>query len=438
MPGLGWLLNAVYAALLVIATPWLVYRRVRLGKHRRGWREKLTGRLTRQHPERECVWIHAVSVGEVLQIELLVRDLANDPRREVVITTTTETGYDTARSKYPFATVTWFPFDFTWAVRHAIASLRPSLIALVELEIWPNFVLAASRAEVPLVIVNGRLGAKSHRGYRRIRPVMRALLSRFHWLGVQNDAYRERFIDLGAPAERVTVTGNIKFDRAQLARDNPSTTALRTAFQLHRDDMVFIAGSTQDPEELLAVRAWRSLVQEFPRLRLVLVPRHKERFEEVAALVANEGLPLIRRSASPTSSINADSLPAVCLLDTLGELQACWGLADVAFVGGSLTRRGGQNMLEPAGYGIPVLFGPNTWNFQRESDALLECGAAEVITDEATLRAAVRRLLSDPELRARRGAAARQFVASQQGATMRTLGAIGAILNANEMTRAAA
>ncbi|MBX3450418.1 MAG: 3-deoxy-D-manno-octulosonic acid transferase [Planctomycetaceae bacterium] len=437
MPGLGWLLNAVYAALLVVVSPWLVYRRVRLGKHRRGWPEKLTGRLTRQHPERECVWIHAVSVGEVLQIELLVRDLASDPRREVVITTTTETGYDTARSKYPFATVTWFPFDFTWAVRHAIASLRPSLIALVELEIWPNFVLAASRAGVPLVIVNGRLGAKSHRGYRRIRPVMRALLSRFHWLGVQNEAYRERFIDLGAPAERVTVTGNIKFDRAQLARDNPATTDLRSAFQLSRDDMVLIAGSTQDPEELLAVRAWRSLVAEFPRLRLVLVPRHKERFEEVAAMVVSEGLPLIRRSHSATP-IDTGSIPAVRLLDTLGELQACWGLADVAFVGGSLTRRGGQNMLEPAGYGIPVLFGPNTWNFQRESDALLECGAAEVITDEATLREAVRRLLSDSELRARRGAAARQFVASQQGATARTLTAIGAILNANEMARAAA
>jgi 3-deoxy-D-manno-octulosonic-acid transferase len=438
MPGLGWLLNAVYAALLVVASPWLVYRRVRLGKHRRGWREKLTGRLTRQHPERECVWIHAVSVGEVLQIELLVRDLANDPRREVVITTTTETGYDTARAKYPFATVTWFPFDFTWAVRRAIASLRPSLIALVELEIWPNFVLAASRAEVPLVIVNGRLGAKSHRGYRRLRPVMRALLSHFHWLGVQNDAYRERFIDLGAPAERVTVTGNIKFDRVQVARDNPATTALRAAFQLSRDDLVFIVGSTQDPEELLAVRTWRSLVQEFPSLRLVLVPRHKERFEEVATMVVSEGLPLIRRSASPTPSINADSLPAVCLLDTLGELQACWGLADVAFVGGSLTRRGGQNMLEPAGYGIPVLFGPNTWNFQRESDALLECGAAEVITDEATLREAVRRLLGDPELRACRGAAAREFVASQQGATARTLAALGAIVNVDQTSRAAA
>jgi len=173
-------------------------------------------------------------------------------------------------------------------------------------------------------------------------------------------------------------------------------------------------------------------------LRLVLVPSHKERLEEVETMVVSEGLPLIRRRASPTPSINADSLPAVCLLDTLGELQACWGLADVAFVGGSLTRRGGQNMLEPAGYGIPVLFGPNTWNFQRESDALLECGAAEVITDEATLQEAVRRLLSDPELRARRGAVARQFVASQQGATARTLAAIGAILNANEMARAAA
>lgn len=438
MPGLGWLLNAVYATLLVVASPWLVYRRVRLGKHRRGWREKLTGRLTRQHPERECVWIHAVSVGEVLQIELLVRDLANDPCREVVITTTTETGYDTARSKYPFATVTWFPFDFTWATRNAIASLRPSLIALVELEIWPNFVMAASRAEAPLVIVNGRLGAKSHRGYRRVRPVMRALLSRFRWLGVQNEAYRERFIDLGAPADRVSVTGNIKFDRAQVVRDNPATMALRAAFQLFRDDLVIIAGSTQDPEELLAVRAWCSLVAEFPRLRLVLVPRHQERFEEVAAMVLNEGLPLIRRSEPTATSIDLESLPAVRLLDTLGELQACWGLADVAFVGGSLTRRGGQNMLEPAGYGIPVLFGPNTWNFQRESDALLECGAAEIITDEATLREAVRRLLSDSELRARRGAAARQFVASQQGATARTLAAIGAILNADEPARAAA
>ncbi len=427
-----WLLNAVYALLLVAVSPWVLYRRIAQGKYRGGWREKLFGRVTRRHPERPCLWFHAVSVGEVLQLQqVLDETAARFPEAELLITTTTDTGFDVAQARYPQHTVSYFPLDFSWAVNRALAAIRPSLVVLVELELWPNFIFATHQRGIPLALINGRIGERSFQGYCRAKPLLRRVLSCFDVLAVQNETYAQRLRALGAPAERVTVTGNIKFDRAESSRDNPRTDELRRAFGLAPHEQVFIAGSTQEPEETYALDTWSALRDEFPHLRLVLVPRHKERFEAVANLVLQRGLPLIRRStvgqaASLPHRIGstdgqAGSLPHVLLLDTLGELAACWGLADIAFVGGSLTNRGGQNMLEPGGYGAAVLFGPNTWNFRDVTEALLSLQAARVVTGPGELTAVVRALLLNPVEASRLGQAAREFVASQRGATRRTV-----------------
>jgi 3-deoxy-D-manno-octulosonic-acid transferase len=453
----GWFLNGVYSLLLLAVAPVLVYRRLRFGKYRGGWREKLTGRLARKHPGRRCIWFHAVSVGEVLQLRnVLDETAARFPDAELFITTTTDTGYDVARNKYAEHTVAHFPLDFTWAVARALDSIRPDLVVLVELELWPNFVFQCRQRSIPLTLINGRIGEKSFRGYSRIKPLIRRVLNSFDCLAVQNETYGGRLQALGATPDRVVVTGNIKFDRVESNRGNPATAELRRAFGIQTHERVFIAGSTQSPEEMYALDAWRELRATFPDLRLILVPRHKERFQDVAELVHQRGLPLLRRSqltatASPVApntdasgAANATAVEAaashpasahrpssgspVLLLDTLGELAACWGLADIAFVGGSLTNRGGQNMLEPAGYGAAVLFGPNTWNFKDITEALLSRDAARVVSGPEELARTLRELLHDPALAERLGNAARGFVAEQRGATVRTVGRIAELV----------
>jgi 3-deoxy-D-manno-octulosonic-acid transferase len=431
----GWLLNGVYLLLLAAIAPVLITKRLTQGKYRRGWREKLTGKLSRQYPERPCIWFHAVSVGEVVLLQTVLADTAaRFPDAELLVTVTTETGYDVARTKYPQHSVAYFPLDFTWAVGNALTVIRPDLIVLVELELWPNFILTARRRRLPLVLINGRIGEKSFRGYARLKPLMTRLLSCFDALAVQNEIYAERLLALGAPTKHVHVTGNIKFDGVQADRDNPKTLELRSALRIHPSDRVLIAGSTQAPEESYALETWLELRNRFPGLRLILVPRHKERFEEVAKLVRQRGCTLIRRSEATTSIASAipanreTEVPPVGLLDTLGELAACWGLADIAFVGGSLTNRGGQNMIEPAGYGDAVLFGPNTWNFKDVAEALLSHRAARVVAGPDDLLEAVDDLLRRPEEARRMGDAARAFVATQQGATQRTVELIATAL----------
>ncbi|MGC1273562.1 MAG: glycosyltransferase N-terminal domain-containing protein, partial [Planctomycetaceae bacterium] len=292
-----WLLNFAYACLIAAALPLLLYRRIRQGKYRTGWGEKLLGSLPKLKPSESRVWFHAVSVGEVLLLRGVIAELrSRRPDVDVVLTTTTATGREVAVAHYPDLTVCYFPFDFSWAVRRAMHRLKPTAIVLAELELWPNLITIASHSGVRLAIVNGRLSEKSFRGYRKLRPFIRELLRRFDVIAVQNDAYASRFSALGAPHDRLAVTGSVKFDGVNTVRDNPRTNELRRAFGIDEDDLVFIAGSTQHPEETYALAAWRDLREQFPSLRLILVPRHKERFEEVAKLVERQNLPLVRRS----------------------------------------------------------------------------------------------------------------------------------------------
>lgn len=418
----GWMLNVAYLLFLAAISPILVWRRVRLRKDRDGLWEKLTGRVTPRDSTGDCLWLHAVSVGEVLLLRPVIEELRlRRPGLELVLSVTTTTGRDVAVAKYPGCRVIYFPLDFTWAVGAALDRIRPTAIALAELELWPNFVSIAAARGIPVSIINGRLSEKSFRGYRRIRFLTRSLLGRLTFAGVQSKDYAERFEALGLPRERCHVTGSVKFDKVEVRRDHPGCVALRSCFGIGTDDLVFIAGSTQAPEERLAVETWQELRGEFPNLRLIVVPRHKERFEEVARLISDEcGLKVVRRSRPEEATVGCEG-GAVALLDTLGELAACWGLADIAFVGGSLTNRGGQNMIEPAAYGAAVLFGPNTRNFRDIVALLLAADAARVVRDGADLTDTVVRLLRDERERRAMGARARELVLSQQGATRLTV-----------------
>jgi 3-deoxy-D-manno-octulosonic-acid transferase len=426
---MSWLLNIAYILLLLAVSPVLLYRRLVHGKYRDGWSEKLLGQLPPRSSDRPCIWFHAVSVGEVLQLQSVLNELESRlPGYDFVITTTTVTGLSVAREKFAadHYHVCYFPLDFSWAVNRALDVIGPQAVVLVELELWPNFIAAVGRRGIPLALINGRISERSFHGYRRIRVLMRWLLQRFSALAVQSETYGQRLIELGAATDRLAVTGSIKFDGVNTDRGNSQTAELRRSFGINPTDRVFVAGSTQAPEEDFALQTWISLREEFPELRLILVPRHQERFEEVAELVKSYDLSLLRRTE--TNSEQDVSIPPcdgnhecpVILLDTLGELNACWGLADVAFVGGSLTRRGGQNMIEPAAYGAAVVFGPNTWNFRDVVEMLLSQGAARVVADQEELTSTVGELLRDRAAAAKQGQTAQQLVVSQQGATAKT------------------
>lgn len=422
---MAWLLNIVYLALIAVISPVLLYKRFVLGKYRHGWAHKLHGKVPRRNSERRCAWFHAVSVGEVLQLQRIIPQFrAERPEFDVVLTTTTATGYELATKRFDDCLVCYCPLDFSWAVSRALRRLRPEILVLVELELWPNMIRAAYSYGARLMLINGRVSSRSYRGYRRIRPLLKWLLRRFDLLAVQNETYAQRLIELGADPQRVHVTGSVKCDALVFDRANPKTIALRSALGLAADQRVFVAGSTQAPEEAIALRCYERLVRQFPDLRCILVPRHPERFGEIAQLVEHQGWQLIRRSQpaadEPLRNRHPDRHPIV-LLDTMGELAACWGLADVAFVGGSLTTRGGQNMMEPAAYGAAVCFGPNTQNFRDVVDLLLQENAAVVVDDEQQLWHAVQRLLTDPQLARDMGGRAQQVLLAQQGATQRTL-----------------
>jgi 3-deoxy-D-manno-octulosonic-acid transferase len=415
------LLDLVYLALLVACAPVLAYKSWRAGKYRDGWSEKVLGRSPLRIGDQPCLWFHAVSVGEVMLLRPIVAELARRrPGWEVVVSTTTAAGLGAARRLFPDLVTFYAPLDFSWATRRAVARVRPTVLALVELELWPNLIRAARKAGSRVAIINGRLSLRSHHGYRKLRGPLGPTLRRLDAVAAQSDEYAARFVDIGVPAPRVRVTGSVKYDGLETDRDNPRTVALRRELGIDPADLVFVAGSTMEGEEAAALAAYRAARAKHPRLRLVLVPRHPERFDRVAAWLEKQGEPVVRRTR-PGASLGGER-PPVVLVDTIGELGAVWGLADVAFVGGSLRPgRGGQNMMEPAAFGASVVFGPHTSNFKEAVEGLLARGGARRVADAAGLAVALVEDLDDPEAAAARGAAGRAFVLAQNGAAGRTL-----------------
>jgi 3-deoxy-D-manno-octulosonic-acid transferase len=430
-----WLLNAIYFAVLVVSSPRIISQSIRAGKYRSGYREKFFGLVPRREGDAICVWLHAVSVGEVNLLSTLLEELRrNHAEWQFVVSSTSRAGYDLARKKYADLTVFYCPLDFSWAVRNAIRRVQPTLLVLAELELWPNLIMAAKQSGASIAIINGRLSDRSFPRYRRIVPLISRLLRQIDLIAAQNDQSADRFRRLGAPHDRVHVTGSLKYDGAQTNRNNPRTAALRKVAQFAEDDIVFLAGSTQEPEEQIAIDIFRRLSPKHPRLRLVVVPRHPERFDSVATLLDHSNLSWHRRSKLPIPSRSDSRDPTgrrqrpILLVDTVGELGAWWGTAHIAFVGGSFGSRGGQNMIEPAAYGAAVSFGPNTWNFRDIVANLNAANAAVIVPDAQALEAFVRKCLDEPQFAASLGVRAQRLVHSQLGATERTTHLLESVL----------
>ncbi|MDN0083715.1 lipid IV(A) 3-deoxy-D-manno-octulosonic acid transferase [Crenobacter sp. SG2305] len=356
-----------------------------------------------------AIWIHAVSVGETRAALPLVHALrARYPDAPLLITQMTPTGRATALQLYPDAEVRYLPYDFPRAVAGFFAAYRPRFGVLMETELWPNLIHAAHKAGVPLLLGNARLSDKSYRGYRRVAPLIRPALASLAGVAAQTEADAARLVLLGT--RNIKVCGNTKYDFAPPAAQLALGRTFRTWLG---DKPVLVAASTRDGEEALILAAWR---KARPKARLVIVPRHPERFDSVATLAEQQGFTVARRSA--TSGPLADDVD-VWIGDSMGELFGYYAAADLAFVGGSLLPLGGQNLIEPASVGVPVLFGPSMFNFPQASELALAAGAALQVADADALVAEAVALLSDVERRAAMGAAAQRFTAAHRGASER-------------------
>jgi 3-deoxy-D-manno-octulosonic-acid transferase len=343
---------------------------------------------------------------------------------------------ETAKQMYGKDHVLFYcPLDFSWAVEKAFQRLKPDLLVLVEQELWFNLVRTAKQRGVKIAIVNGRFGENGYKRYLWIRPLITPLLQQFDLIAPQNELYAGWFRRLGVSSEVIKITGSIKFDGANTDRNNAETERFRKLANIAADDIVFLAGSTQHPEETFAVDCYEHLKKDFPRLRLIIVPRHPERFDEVATMLDGKGVDWQRRSTlsaraagsrppvNRAGGVNPPTSPSprVLLVDTIGELGGWWGTATIAYVGGSMGKRGGQNMIEPAAYGAAVCFGPNTKNFRDIVEMMLRDEAALVVHDQREMERFVRRCLEEPNYAAQLGNNARSLVERQTGATQRTL-----------------
>ena len=419
----------LYSSLLaigfLISIPYWAFQMLRHGKYGSGLGERL-GRVASRlmiQQSASAIWVHAVSVGEVQAVTELISGLRQKfPQHRVVISTTTATGQKLARSRFGENNVFYFPLDFAFAIRPYLRLLRPELIVIAETEFWPNFLRLAKASGAAITIVNARISDRSWRGYHRFRFLLRQFLQNIDLFLAQTSEDARRLQDIGAPAQRIQVSGNLKFDFA-LASPPPIVASLRSAFLQSSAHPIIVCGSTVEDEEPLLLRAFENVLASYPKAVMILAPRHPERFEKIAELLQHLGIRFWRRSLW-----NGDPVyGGVFLLDTIGELASTYALADVAFVGGSLVPKGGHNIIEPAQHGVAIIVGNHTENFRdmvelfRSRDAVRVAGPAEfplLLMD----------LLSNDAERQALGQRAAETLRSQMGATERTLAALEAWL----------
>ncbi|HEX8148726.1 MAG TPA: 3-deoxy-D-manno-octulosonic acid transferase [Pyrinomonadaceae bacterium] len=429
----------LYSILLGIGVlallPRFLLDAARHGKYAAGLGERAGSLPPLDAGGRPVVWLHCVSVGEAQAARPLARALLKEyPGHALVVSTTTLTGQRVAREAFKgqAARVFYFPFDWAWSVRRALRALNPSVVLVMETELWPRFFRECGRRGVPVALVNGRVSEKSFGRYRAIRPFIRRVLADLSLAAVQTEGDAERLSALGVAPGRLRVTGNVKFDIEETPA-LPLTEELRRRFRIGGDRPLVAAASTHAPEERVVLEAFKLLDSEAKRPRLLVAPRHPERFGEVAALLEASGLAWARRTDEPRES---DKECDVILLDSIGELRAVYPLAEVVFVGGSVAPVGGHNVLEPALDARAVVTGPHTSNFKSvvaallERDALVELPDAREPRDAArALARAVGGLLGDEVRRRRTGERARAVLEENRGATARTVELLAPLLN---------
>lgn len=411
----------------LISLPWWLLQMARLGKYRAGFRERM-GAVPARLQFRSgsgCIWVHAVSVGEVLAVSQLVGEIVKrQPEWQVFVSTTTSTGQALARQRFGETRVFYMPLDFRFALRPYLTALRPRMLVLAETEFWPNLLHLTKLSGAAVAVVNARISDRSFPRYRRFRWFFSRILANIDLFLAQTAEDARRLKAIGAPEGRVSVSGNLKFD-IKFSSSSAITEQLRRV--LPQEARVIVCGSTAEGEEELVLAAFRQVLQQFPATIMVLAPRHPERFEKVAALIASAGLPFVKRSTWKPQTDAPLRPGSIFLLDSVGELASLYALADIAFVGGSLVPLGGHNILEPAQHGIAVLAGPHTFNFREIVRIFEQGGGLRVVTAE-NVGTAITNLLGNAEEREGLGRRARELFLENTGATARTLEALQLML----------
>jgi len=414
----------LYNLLLIIATvlffPVILFKLITVPKYRGGMTQKL-GRLRKSVLQvikgSRPIWIHAVSVGEVMAAHPLIRELKKKyPHRKLILSTVTVTGNYTARRRVPEAdAVFYFPFDFPCIVRRVIQGINPQIVLVAETELWPNFFRELKRAGIPSAVINGRISPSSHKNYRKLNKFFSQVFDNVTLFCMQSEADAVRIKDIGADPEKVMVTGNLKFDQRL-----PVNTS--TPVSIASGKKVITAGSTHRGEEATLLDVFKHLRQKYPDLLLIIAPRHPERFNEVEGLINKAGYDCQRRTKlhGPVKD--------VLLLDTIGELRSFYSLCDIAFIGGSLVKVGGHNLLEPAAMKKPVIFSRYMFNFKEISEALLSAGGGIMVKDKTELYTQIDKLLSDKELARSIGERAFSVIEMNSGAARKTIEAVGRLI----------
>ena len=421
----------LFAALAV--SPMILYRMARQNRYRIGWGNRL-GRIRRKNPDKKCIWIHAVSVGEVNATRTIIDELRNKfPEFEIVVSTTTDTGY--ARAKAIFGdsmTVIFFPLDFSWIMRQAFERIHPAVCLLMELEVWPNFVHIAKGLNIPVVVVNGRISDRSFSRYKLIRPIAKKIFRQISLILAQTDEYAERFREVSSLDSAVIVTGSLKYDTAVTAEKVEGADVVKAQLGIG-DEKLWVAGGTGIDEEKILLDVYRNLKQndKFGDLRLVIVPRKPERFDEVGQLIEQSGMSLIRYSrVKAGASLSTDNKQAVILGDTMGDLRKFYSLATIIFVGRSLVPMGGSDMMEAAALGKCTMFGPHAFNFKQAVEALLAGEGAIMVKDGDELQETMERCLLEPGFAQKIANNGREVIRKNQGATKKTIEQISKFLRA--------
>ena len=410
------LYSLVLTAGALLSLPYFLYRGLVSGKYWPSLNQRL-GLLPASIDSRgqSSIWVHAVSVGEVIATRALLPLLRESfPGKPVFVSVTTLTGKQVADRQLREADgIFYCPFDWRFAVQRVIARIRPQALLVMETEIWPHMLRACHQAGAATMLVNGRISDRSYRRYRLIRPFLKRFLLPVDCFCMQNSRYAERIVDLGADPRKVRVTGSLKFDAVVPTQGSPS----QAARLIPADRIVLVGGSTLAPEEEILLEVFQSLREVEPGLFLVIAPRHPERFDEVMKLAESRQLRVVRRSTLQQPAAEAD----VMILDTLGELASIYSAADLVFMGGSLATWGGHNLIEPAAEGKPVVFGPHMSNFQEIASSFLEAAAAIQVSGREELHEVLLRLLKEEGLRQDLGERARKLVEANRGAGKKTM-----------------
>jgi len=433
----------LYSLLLTLGftvlLPRFLFDALRHGKYVAGFRERL-GFLEKLPSNKRVIWLHCVSVGETQAARPLVeRLLVRFPDYSLVISTITLTGQKLAREVFRSKAerVFYFPFDWRWSVRRTLRAIDPATVLLMETELWPNFLHECRRRNIPVALVNGRISATSERRYRLIKAFFRNVVANLNVAIMQTDPDRERMENLKFPADKLFVCGNLKFDAGNMISSAPLTEEVRQRFQLTDADDLIVAASTHAPEERILLETFQSLKsKQFNRLRMMIAPRHPERFTEVGSLIQSSNMKWVKRS-SPANDSDRDA--EVILLDTIGELPAIYPLAKIVFVGGSIANFGGHNIVEPAAVGSCIVTGAHTHNFQAivkefvEHDAIFQLAPGNDGEAAATLSILLEKLLRQPELRDDLRKRSALMVKKNKGATECTLNHVAPLLQQTDV-----